>query len=52
MATKRQKVTQKRGRPVKLTWPAPIPDTLENVARAVLRTRTKAERDEIYRRPS
>ena len=45
------KQKRKRGRPVTLQMPEPIPDTLENVARSVLRTRTKAERDEINRRP-
>ncbi len=34
-----------RGRPVKYPMPEPIPDTLENVARAVLTTPPK-KRDE------
>lgn len=31
-------VKKPRGRPLKLTMPEPIPDTLENVAKAVLAT--------------
>ena len=42
----------RRGRPVEFPMPEPIPDTLENVAQAVLRTRTRAERDEISRKGS
>ena len=37
-----------RGRPVINTMPEPIPDTLENIARAVLTTPPKGERDWKY----
>ena len=40
---------KERGRPP-IHETEPIPDTLENVAKAVLKTRTKAERDKINRR--
>ena len=41
---------RKRGRPPK-PMPEPIPDAPENVVRAVLRTRSKAERDQINQPP-
>ena len=38
MATQKPKTQdRKRGRPVKFTMPTPIPDTPENVAKAIMR---------------
>ena len=37
-----------RGRPV-LQAPEPVPDTPENVIKAVVRTRSKSERDRILK---
>lgn len=45
---KRLKVKRKRGRPVTLTMPKPIPDTPENVARALLSTPRKREDEWEY----
>ena len=38
----------KRGRPIKNTMPEPIPDTAENIARALLTTPPKDEGDWDY----
>lgn len=40
--------SRKRGRPVEKPMPAPIPDTPENVARALLTTPPKDEGDWDY----
>ena len=52
--SKERKAKRKRGRPVTLTMPEPIPDTPENVARALLSTPRKREDEWEYlnRRPS
>ena len=36
---------RKRGRPVKYTMPEPIPDTAENIAKAILSTPPKKPQD-------
>ena len=41
MATNKPTKGKKAGRPPTLTMPDPIPDTLENVAKAVLNTKPK-----------
>ena len=41
-------LTKPRGRPVKNTMPEPIPDTPENIARALLTTPPKKEGDWDY----
>ena len=41
---------RKSGRPVKRKPPEPIPDTTEGVVAALLKTRSKAERDALRRR--
>ena len=46
--SKERKAKRKRGRPVTLTMPAPIPDTPENVARALLSTPRKREDEWEY----
>ena len=38
----------KRGRPQEREWPEPIPDTPENIARAVLSTPPKAKDEWRY----
>ena len=38
-----------RGRPA-LPAPEPVPDTLENIIKAVVRTRSKSERDRILKK--
>ena len=38
-----------RGRPV-LQAPEPVPDTQENIVKAVVRTRSKSERDRILKK--
>ena len=43
---------RKRGRPVEKTPPKPIPDTPENIARAVLTTPPKAKKDWRYLKPA
>ena len=43
-----KKTIRKRGRPVEKPLPAPIPDTPENVARALLTTPPKSENDWDY----
>ena len=39
-----------RGRPARQA-PEPVPDTLENIIKAVVRTRSKSERDRILKKP-
>ena len=41
-----------RGRPVEKAMPEPIPDTLENIAKAVLSTPPKAEDEWEYLKKS
>ena len=45
-----KKATPKRppGRPITKTMPAPIPDTLENVARAIMQTPPKPKGEWRY----
>ena len=45
---KRQRAARKRGRPRTMRLPAPIPDTSENVARALLSTPPKREEEWEY----
>ena len=48
MTTSKRKPERKRGRPKTLHMPAPIPDTPENVARALLNTPRKRENEWEY----
>ena len=50
--SKEQKAKRKRGRPVTLTMPESIPDTPENVAKALLSTPRKREDEWEYARRS
>ena len=43
--SKNDEITVTRGRPVKNTMPEPIPDTAENIARAIMRGPPKKEWD-------
>ena len=43
--TAEHKPKRKRGRPVKYTMPEPIPDTAENIAKAILATPPKKPQD-------
>lgn len=42
---------RKRGRPITYVMPPPIPDTLENIARAVLTTPSKKRHDWNFMKP-
>ena len=50
MTTSKRKPEHKRGRPKTLHMPAPIPDTPENVAKALLSTPRKREDEWEYLR--
>ena len=41
---------KRRGRPARQA-PEPVPDTPENIIKAVVRTRSKSERDRILKKP-
>ena len=45
-----EELKRKRGRPLERKPPEPIPDTPENITKALFRTRTKAERARLKER--
>ena len=45
MSKDKSESKRKRGRPVKYTMPEPIPDTPENIAKAILSTPPKKPQD-------